>query len=150
QGAGVRIAPLSVFQQPSPLLPGPRTWPNSGVTMITSFGGSVIGSVVLLGGLGQADVQKEKGSANKFNGIYFLYPKDTSNEEPIAKMAITGRGDEGFSVRGLGQAWSGEGRIDDGKGFYNWIFENGDSGKTTLTINTDGTLHGHVVGSSLN
>jgi hypothetical protein len=116
--------------------------------MIASFVNSVI-ATVLLGAFGQVDADKEKKAASSIAGVYHLYVAEAPAGRPIAKMAITLRG-KGFSVRGLDQPWSGEGRVDGANGFYNWIFEDGNSGKTTFTLHADGTLRGHVVGSGLN
>jgi hypothetical protein len=119
--------------------------------MIPFFRLSLAASIVLLTVVHPADAQRNvEAAAPSVGGVYQLYPVGAENGSPIAKMLITWREDQYFSVRGLGQTWSGEGRIEEGKGFYNWIFENGDSGKTTLTVNADGTLNGHVVGSGLN
>ncbi|HUU40636.1 MAG TPA: hypothetical protein VMW42_06840, partial [Desulfatiglandales bacterium] len=62
------------------------------------------------------------------------------------KMIITARDENTFLVRGEGQGWVGDGKIDGSQGYYDWRFDNGSSGRTTFVVNPDGTLTGHVVG----
>jgi hypothetical protein len=110
--------------------------------MVTLLFKSVLASVVMIGAVAQADIRKENdGPAKSIEGVYLLYR--------IEKFAITARRDKGFSIRGLDQAWSGEGRIDGNEGYYNWIFADGKTGRTTFTINADGTLTGQVRGAGL-
>jgi hypothetical protein len=61
-------------------------------------------------------------------------------------MVITARTGKEFSIRGLDEAWSGEGLIDGINGYYHWVFVTGEIGTTTFTINSDRTLKGEVRG----
>jgi hypothetical protein len=96
---------------------------------------------------GQASTAGDKGPrAISIEGVYLLYQWDDQDGKPKAKMAITAREGNGFSVRGVDQTWSGEGSIDGNTGYYYWVFADGKRGKTTFTINADGTLKGEVRG----
>src|SRR5262249_50291516 len=64
-------------------------------------------------------------------------------------MAITAQEENCFSIRGLDQAWAGEGMVEGQHGRYCWRFADGRTGQTLFAINPDGTLTGHVVGSGL-
>jgi hypothetical protein len=102
---------------------------------------------MLIGASGVADTPKEAAeTAKSIEGIYLLYRSDNADGMPIRKLAITAREGKGFSVVGVDEAWSGEGRIEGNTGYYNWVFASGERGKTTLTINADGTLTGKVEG----
>jgi hypothetical protein len=79
-------------------------------------------------------------------GAYVLSGWGDPGGTPVTRMVITARDGNGFWVRGSGQAWSGEGRVDGRRGYYNWVFATGEKGKTTFTINPDGTLQGKVRG----
>jgi len=42
------------------------------------------------------------------------------------------------------------GEFRDGQGFYNWVFLDGEDGKTIITLDSHGFLHGKVRGAGLN
>ena len=103
---------------------------------------------------GLAGAQDQTGPAGAFGvkaaaiaGTYALYQSEDG--EPVTRMVIAARGEKTFTIRGVDQSWAGEGAIDGNKGYYYWIFDDGKTGRTTFTINPDGTLKGHVLGSGL-
>lgn len=83
----------------------------------------------------------------KLEGHYNLYRQDESNEK-VAEMIITSWKGDTFLIRGTG--WVGQGEIKDNKGFYEWKFDDGRSGRTEFELNADGTLTGQVAGSGIN
>jgi hypothetical protein len=108
---------------------------------------SVAALALLTGGPAGAGPAGQDGKAAKpIEGAYVLSRWGDPAGTPVTRMVITAREGNGFSVRGSDQAWSGEGRVDGDKGYYNWVFATGERGKTTFTINPDGTLKGEVSG----
>jgi hypothetical protein len=108
---------------------------------------SVAALALLTGGPGRAGLAEGDGKAAKsLEGAYVLSRWGDPAGTPVARMVITAREGNGFSVRGSDQAWSGEGRVDGDRGYYNWVFATGERGKATFTINPDGTLKGEVRG----
>jgi hypothetical protein len=85
--------------------------------------------------------------SEKLEGRYNLYRQDDPSEK-AAEMTITSWKGEVFLIRGMG--WIGQGEIKDNKGFYEWKFDDGRSGRTVIELNPDGTLTGHVAGSGIN
>jgi hypothetical protein len=96
------------------------------------------------GGIGPSEGDGK--SYQSIEGAYVLSRLGDPARTPVTRMVIAAREGNGFSVRGSGQAWSGEGRVDGKEGYYNWVFATGEKGKTTFTINPDGTLKGEVRG----
>jgi len=82
------------------------------------------------------------------DGLYDVHPLGQPNML-VGNMEIESQGPY-IIVRGIGQNWTGQGQMNGGTGFYDWRFANGASGRTDLTVNPDGSLQGHVVGSGLN
>ncbi len=108
---------------------------------------SVVTLVILVSALEAADAPKGSGeTAKSIEGVYSLYRWEDQGGMPIRKMAITARTEKEFSIRGLDEAWSGEGSIDGNNGYYHWVFVTGERGKSTFKINSDGTLKGEVRG----
>jgi hypothetical protein len=89
---------------------------------------------------------RARNTPKSIEGVYRLYRWEDQEGNPIRTMAITAEAGNEFSIRGLDEAWSGEGRVGGDSGYYNWTFANGQTGKTTFTINSDGTLKGEVRG----
>ena len=85
-------------------------------------------------------------SAKSIEGDYLIYLWEDQKGNPVRTMAITAGTGKDFSIRGLDQPWSGKGRIDGNRGYYDWTFVTGERGKTTFAINSDGTLKGEVRG----
>jgi hypothetical protein len=83
----------------------------------------------------------------KPEGTYFLYQKDAPSEK-AGEMIITAWKGDSFLIRGSG--WIGQGEMKGNKGFYEWKFDDGKTGKTQIELNPDGTFTGHVVGSGIN
>ena len=77
-------------------------------------------------------------------GTYDLYGSSGTVENT---MQISGAG-PAFTVSGNG--WSGEGRFENGSGYYNWSFGDGRTGTTTLSLDPAGNLIGTVAGSGIN
>jgi hypothetical protein len=114
-----------------------KHWPR------TALPGIVLLVIVFAG----AGAPKEADdTAKSIEGTYLLYQGNNQNGNLICKMAITARDGKGFMAFGLDQAWSGEGRLEGNMGYYHWVFANGSRGKSTFTINEDGTLTGKVEG----
>ena len=88
-------------------------------------------------------------TAHSIAGEYVLYRANDPNKTPVTKMIITAQGENTFRIRGKDQNWAGYGKVEDKKGYYDWRFDNGMSGRTTFVVNLDGTLTGHVVGSGV-
>jgi hypothetical protein len=102
---------------------------------------------MLTGASCSADTPKEAGeTARSIEGIYVLYRFDTPDGILVCKMGIAARQGSDFRIYGVDQSWSGEGRIEGSTGYYHWVFVTGQRGKTTFTINPDGTLIGNVQG----
>ena len=98
--------------------------------------------------LGQAAAQKSPGgAADSISGAYVLYRLEVPEKNAVGKMVITGWGGDRFLIQGAG--WVGEGKVEGEKGYYDWKFEDGRTGRTTFVINPDGTLKGYVLGSGL-
>jgi hypothetical protein len=85
-------------------------------------------------------------TAKSIEGDYLLYRWEDQEGMPVRTMTITAGTGQDFSIRGLDEAWSGQGRIDGNHGYYHWAFATGEMGKSTFTINRDGTLKGEVRG----
>lgn len=45
--------------------------------------------------------------------------------------------------------WEGRGTIEGNKGHYDWVFQNGARGRTTLTVEANGHLLGQVRGAGM-
>lgn len=45
--------------------------------------------------------------------------------------------------------WEGHGVFDGDRGYYDWIFPDGKSGRTTFTVDKDGALHAQVRGGGI-
>jgi hypothetical protein len=88
-------------------------------------------------------------------GTYALYRKGDATRTPIAMMAITDQKGGRFVV-GIAQLtgqpavdWEGRGTLEGSQGSYDWVFQDGKSGRTTFTLDADGNLHGQVRGSGI-
>jgi hypothetical protein len=104
---------------------------------------------MLTGAWGVEDTTRDnEPTARSIEGTYLLYHWDDQDGMPVRTLAIRAREGMGFSVSGVDQDWSGEGRIEGKTGYYNWVFAGGERGKTTFTINADGTLTGRVEGET--
>jgi hypothetical protein len=84
--------------------------------------------------------------ADSIAGVYVLYYFQNPGLGPVTSMVITDQGDGCFSVRGLDQAWAGEGFVEGPRGRYCWRLADGRTGQTLFTVNPDGSLTGHVLG----
>jgi hypothetical protein len=82
----------------------------------------------------------------KIGGRYELF-HISNPDEKTGEMIITDWSAKSFLIRGSG--WIGTGKITGKKGYYDWKFDDGKSGRTTFVINSDGTLSGHVNGSGI-
>jgi hypothetical protein len=84
----------------------------------------------------------------QLNGTYKLYEIKSSGNisDNYVSMHFTPFENNTFIVRG--DSWVGKGTIDGSNGSYDWKFDDGKIGKTTIKINDDGTLDGHVNGDN--
>jgi hypothetical protein len=82
-------------------------------------------------------------------GRYDLYVDGHPEEGVRTHMEIFGQKGNSFSVRGIEQDWGGQGTLKKTEGYYDWKFGDGRTGRTTITVNSDGTITGHVSGSGL-
>lgn len=90
----------------------------------------------------------DKIDVSQIAGTYSLYRLQDPSGDALGKMTITVRGGSNIFVRGAD--WKGAGKMTDRKqGYYDWEFEDGKNGRTTILINDDGTLQGRVFGSGL-
>ncbi|HOB51572.1 MAG TPA: hypothetical protein PK176_12625 [Acidobacteriota bacterium] len=97
-----------------------------------------------------------QGETTDLTGVYALYHADGGSGRVEGYMRITQTGDHAFTV-GIAirtgdpaMDWQGNGEVTGTQGYYDWRFDDGKSGRTTFTIDPDGTLHGQVQGSGLN
>jgi hypothetical protein len=97
---------------------------------------------------GYSFAQKLKTPAIKLGGRYVL--ATATNPEVVGRMVITDWSKSTFIVRGEGDPWVGFGSINGNTGYYDWKFDDGRKGRTTIIINKDKTFTGHVLGSGLN
>jgi hypothetical protein len=77
---------------------------------------------------------------------YNLYRLD-NRSRLITTMTIFNQ--IGTSFRIQGDRWDGSGNIDGMQGYYDWRFLDGRTGRTTFTVQSDGSLIGHVQGSGI-
>lgn len=77
---------------------------------------------------------------------YSLYRID-NRSRLITTMTIFNQ--QGNSFRIQGDRWDGTGNINGTQGYYDWRFLDGRTGRTTFTVQSDGSLIGHVQGSGI-
>ena len=82
-------------------------------------------------------------------GRYDLYVDGHPEKGLVTRMEIFNQKGRTFSVRGVGQDWGGQGTLKGTEGYYDWKFGDGKTGRTTFTVNSDGTITGHVSGSGI-
>jgi hypothetical protein len=82
-------------------------------------------------------------------GRYDLYVDKHPEQGLRTRMEIFGQKGNTFSVRGVQQDWGGLGRLKGTEGYYDWKFGDGRTGRTTIAVNSDGTIRGHVSGSGI-
>lgn len=94
------------------------------------------------------DAEIRRTALSKLSGSWESRLEGQPHSRPIpsARITIEVR-DHGFVVHGLG--WSGEGDFDGTRGFYDWVFADGKRGRTTLQMDSNGTLHGQVRGAGI-
>lgn len=78
-------------------------------------------------------------------GTYRLAREETPDVDE-GEMLIRGSA-AGFVASGAD--WRGPGRLEGANGRYDWTFDDGRSGRTSIRIGADGRLHGHVLGSGV-
>jgi hypothetical protein len=89
-------------------------------------------------------------SADSIAGKYNLYDLKKSDKIIVGVMVITSWNGNTFLIRGEGQGWIGYGKVDGNKGYYDWKFDDGRTGRTNIEINSEGTLNGFVSGAGIN
>ena len=89
-------------------------------------------------------------------GSYALYTPNANPEgTAVAMMRIVSQDGKRFVIRIAAPTgnpsvdWQGKGVIDGKEGHYDWVFPNGWSGRTTITIDASGHLKGQVRGSGI-
>ena len=80
-------------------------------------------------------------------GTYDLYRLENPSGGLIGTMTLRVR--RGSDIFVQGADWTGTGRMDGKQGYYDWKFEDGKHGRTTVLVNDDGTLQGRVFGSGI-
>jgi hypothetical protein len=81
------------------------------------------------------------------SGTYDLYRLESPSSGLIGTMTLRVR--RGSDIFVQGADWTGTGRIEGKQGYYDWKFEDGKHGRTTVLVNDDGTLQGRVFGSGI-
>jgi hypothetical protein len=89
-------------------------------------------------------------------GTYALYARDGDlTAESYTFMKISQQQGSEFVI-GIakptghaGMDWKGRGIINGKQGHYDWVFPDGKTGRTTITIDADGNLCGQVRGSGI-
>lgn len=112
----------------------------------------IVTAVLTFATLGYAGDQPGKGKgpgkpAASITGRYQLSFADDLGKKVVTIMTITSSGKNTFFIQGVDQRWAGVGRVEGTEGFYHWTFDDGKTGRTTFTINPDGSILGNVVGS---
>lgn len=90
-------------------------------------------------------------SGKLMNAVYSIHSADEENKNncKVTEFQIFDVNDTTFQIKGLGQTWSGKGKIHKGNtGQYDWLFENGRKGSTYIKINSHGSINGKVDGST--
>jgi HEAT repeat protein len=68
--------------------------------------------------------------------------------KPRGEITIGAVGDGGrFEIEG--KDWKGRGVVTGDRGYYDWKFLDGSTGRTTFTVDAEGRLHGRVVGGGV-
>lgn len=81
------------------------------------------------------------------SGNYDLYRLENPSGGIIGRMNLRVRKRNEIFVRGTD--WTGTGKLDGKQGYYDWKFEDGKYGRTTVLVNDDGTMQGRVFGSGI-
>ena len=88
-------------------------------------------------------------------GTYELSLSADATRAALARMTISAQHGDRFTIgiaEPTGNAavdWQGQGVIKGNTGHYDWVFPDGKTGRTTITIDDDGVIHGQVRGSGL-
>jgi hypothetical protein len=106
----------------------------------------VLAIVFVIMTLSNGCVQKP---APSIEGRYDLYMDGHPEKGLRTRMEIFGQKGNSFSVRGIQQDWGGQGKLNGIEGYYDWKFGDGRTGRTTITLNSDGTITGRVSGSGI-
>ncbi len=88
-------------------------------------------------------------------GVYALFSADDTGGKPVGHIVISSQRGAQFLV-GIAiptgeakQDWEGRGVIEGAAGAYEWVFPDGKTGRTTFTLEADGSLKGRVRGSGV-
>ena len=87
------------------------------------------------------------GADAKLSGTYDVFQLDRPGVRVTGFLIRENNGN--FSISGIGQSWTGQGRTDGRTGNYDWRFGDGRTGRTDFRVNSDGSLQGHAVGSGV-
>src|SRR5262245_10142623 len=83
-------------------------------------------------------------AATTLGGVYDVFPVDRPARK-VTSFVIDPDG-TAFTIRGIGQNWSGRGKTDGKIGYYDWQFVDGRRGRTDFAVGADGALQCHVIG----
>jgi len=93
--------------------------------------------------------------ARRLDGVYGLSVKGAASSDFI-RMKIWNQLGNTFMV-GIADPsghprndWEGRGVIEGDRGYYDWVFGDGKTGRTTFTVDKEGYIHGQVRGGGLN
>lgn len=87
------------------------------------------------------------GAVSQLTGTWWLWQDNQMRVgPPITSIKLTIRG---TILTVAGDGFSGQGTFDGKTGYYDWQFGDGRAGRTTLSLDADGVLHGQVRGSSI-
>src|SRR3989449_1864441 len=126
-----------------------------GYRLLVANGGDALVGITDDGGTGEGrfSARRVPGSDSARGpiiGSYALYLLTNPAGARVSSMSITSGSADGFHISGNdGSGWMGDGRMDGVEGFYEWRFNDGRTGRTTIVVHSDGTLRGHVSGSGL-
>jgi hypothetical protein len=80
------------------------------------------------------------------SGNWELRRKNYPRGNPVASMTLTF---DNIGIIAKGSSWTGQGRFDGCRGYYDWEFADGKRGRTTIALDSAGALLGSVRGSGL-
>lgn len=82
------------------------------------------------------------------SSMYALYDLTNPAAGRVTTMSMTDDPAGGFHVSGQDAGgWEASGRMEGSQGYYDWRFNDGRTGRTTIVLHSDGTFRGHVVGN---
>ena len=86
--------------------------------------------------------------AGAISGKWLLHRSNEIGGKAVNDMTILGNPNGDITV--IGRDWDGTGRMENGKGYYDWRFQDGRTGRTQLYLDRSGILFGWVEGANIN